>query len=78
MFPDCIWHQAYSLRVVAFCRQHCAGRLPHTDLVGSGTDGRSGRGLELPAAHHQLCLAIRGSRPRKELHEIRKNIQYHP
>lgn len=57
----------YSLAVIAFGRKHRAGGLSQSHLVGSGSDGRSQRGLKLPTKHRQLCLTVRGSSPGEEL-----------
>lgn len=59
----------YSLGGVAFGWKHGAGGLSHSHLVGSGSDGRSRGGLELPTKHSQLRLPVRGSGPREELRQ---------
>lgn len=57
----------YSLGAVAFGWKHNAGGLSQSHLVGSGSDGGSEGGLELPTQHRQLRLSVRGSGPREEL-----------
>ena len=60
---------------VALFGLHVARRLPQTNLVCSGTDGRAGGRLEAPPTQRQFSLAIRGRCLREKLNRKGQGLQ---